>query len=146
MPYLSLTFMDDYGRTTVRRVEIEEQNALLDYSTLATDVTGKYNAITDLALVRTDLVLNMGDTAAVVAGANVDVGATFQGLLSGGENKKASLKIPGIKAAFVGPDGTIDITQAEIAAYLDEFLTVGGDCLLSDGEQIESWLSGRLDK
>lgn len=146
MPYLSCTFVDSFGRITRKRIEIEEQVLLADYQTVAGAVANELDPITDLGLLRMDLILSMGESFAVTAGANVDVGATFSGYIDGGAGKKASHKVPGFKTSLVDTDGSIDLTQADVDAYLDLFLAAGGYCELSDGEQISSWISGSLDK
>jgi hypothetical protein len=143
-----MTLRDDYGRETTKRIELVEQVLLADYQTLADAVTGALAPITDLGVVRCDLVIeDFSSLGSIIAsGANVDVGATFTGELVGGGNKKASHKVPGITASFVGADGTIDITATEIAAYLALFEQSSDQALLSDGEQIEDWLRGKLDR
>ena len=144
--YFSLTFVDSRGRTTVRRLEVEDQTLLATYQSLAASLMTEYEALTDLGLLRMDLVLSMGETFTVTADSNIDVGATFSGFVDGEGTKKASLKVPGIKMALVEGDGTIKLDTAAIDAWLDRYLASGGDLLLSDGEQIGSWIKGSLDK
>lgn len=144
--YFSFTLVDAYGRTTSKRIEVESQALLGDYQTLCTALVADLQAVTDLGLVRAEVTIPMTDSFAVTAGANVDVGATFSGWLYGALGKKASWKLPGIKAAKVNADGTIDIAEADIEDVLERFLQASGDLRLSDGEQIESWIAGALDK
>lgn len=149
MPYLSLTLADDYGRTTRKLIELEVQVLLADYVTLAAAFMTHLEAVTDLGVIRCDLVIDDVDTGfALTAGANVDVGATFAGYIYGGGNgKKASLKLPGIKAAMLNGDGTVDLADAAIVSFLAYWLqATPNDMLLSDGEKISSWIRGKLDK
>lgn len=145
--YLSLTLVDDYNREVTKRIEIKEQLTLADYTTVGNTIINALADVTDLAIVRADLVL--GDWIALadtpVAGANVDVGGTFQCELAGEANRKASHKIPGIKAAFVGAQGTIDPDQATLVTYLAQYLEAN-DALLSDGESVGNWIKGTLDR
>lgn len=145
--YISVTMQDAYGRETHKRIEVKEQVDLAAYSALFNDVLTDLQAITDLALVRADLTISNYIPMAGVpaAGANIDVGGTFQGELAGEENRKASHKVPGISAAYVGTAGIIDPTQADVVDYLAHFLEAG-QCLLSDGESMGSWILGSLDK
>lgn len=144
--FLSLTYVDDYGRTTKRIVEIESQALLTDYETKAAAYVTAVTPMTDLGLVRVDLVLQAIATGfAVSADANVDVGATFSGILAAANGKKASHKLPGIKDALVEADGSVDIANVTVKAYIDQFLTAG-DYMLSDGQTIETWLRGSLDR
>jgi hypothetical protein len=145
-PLLSLTLADAYGRTTTKLIEMERDP--LDWSNnmlQAANFIDELQAVTDLACVRADLIdRGIDDGFDVTAGANVDTGATFTGFLVDGNGAKASFKIPGIKPALVNSDGSIPITGA-VATLLAEF-TADEQFLLSDGEKIESWISGSLDK
>jgi len=144
MPYYTCVLGDAYGRRTVKRLEVEEQALLVDYLAVALAVATDLEAVTDLQLIRMDLTLSMEQSFDVTAGANVDVGGTFSGYIDGGDGKKASHKVPSIKAALVDPDGSIPIEGA-VSDYLDNFLTAG-DLMLSDGETISAWISGTLDR
>lgn len=142
---LSVTMGDDYGRTTKRVYGMETQTLLADYLTVAGAFLTLLQAVTDLSMIKVDLIVAVtGETWAVTSGANVDVGATFSAWLDNVAPKKASHKIPSIKAALVGSDGSVALSGATIA-YLDEFLTAG-DFTLSDGETVDAWIKGALDK
>lgn len=142
---LSCTFTDAYGRTTKRVYGMESQVLLADYLTAITAFITAYTPVTDLGLIRADLIIPvLGEDFAVTAGANVDVGMTSSGWLDDPAPKKASLKIPGVKATLVDPDGSVPITGV-VATLLAEFET-GGDFNLSDGEQIDTWIKAALDK
>lgn len=145
MPILSMTLNDAYGRETHRRYEMETQVDILTYQTVADAFSAALQAVTDLGLVRADLILQ-GITApfAVTAGANVDTGATFSGYIDGEDGKKASMKLPGVKPALVDADGSVPITGA-VATWLASFETAGA-FKISDGETIDSWIKGALDK
>jgi len=145
MAFLSVTLQDDYGRLTRRRYEMDEQSTLADYITAATSFIGALEDVTDLGAIRVDLVLEaIVSGFAETAGANVDVGATFTGNVYGGNGKRASMKLPGIKMSKVDPDGSVPLT-GDIGTWLAEFEN-GEDFMLSDGEQIDAWVRGVLDK
>lgn len=142
---LSCSFVDSYGRPTKRVYGMEDQADLAAYLAVVADFVADIEDVTDLGLVRADLIIPVtGADFDVTAGANVDVGGTFSGFLDTGGGKKSSLKVPGIKSALVNSDGTIPITGV-VATYLADFETDGG-FNLSDGEQISSWIKGTLDK
>ena len=144
---LSCRMTDDYGRSTHRSYGMETQSLLADYVTAYQAFFVTLAAVTDLALEKADLVIQIsGEEWAVTSGANVDTGATASGLIDGGLGKRASMKIPGIKPALVSADGTVAITGA-VATFLGEFET-GDDFNLSDGEQIEvgGWTRASLDR
>lgn len=146
MPWLSLTYVDDYGRTTKRLIECEAQATLAEYEGIATAFGAAAQAVTDLGLIRIDLILDtLVEGFVVTAGANVDTGATFSGFITGGDGKKASHKLPGVKPGLVSADGSVDIENEFIAAYLAQFLAAGA-LQLSDGETIASWIRGTLDR
>lgn len=141
---LSVTFDDAYGRTTNRVYGMETEALLADLQTNAAAFITAVTAVTDLGCVKANIIVPVTDpTFAETAGANVDVGATASGWVDAGM-KKASMKIPGIKASFVAADGSVAITAA-IATFLALFEDAA-KFNLSDGEQIESWIRASLDR
>lgn len=145
MPYLSLTLKDSHERTTRRLYELVPQDTLVDYQAAIITFLDRYEEVTDLGVIRVDLILDAFRTGfATTAGANVDVGATFQGYTDEGNGEKASMKLPGIKTTFVDAVGNVPIAGA-IEDWLESFET-GEIALLSDGEAIVSWIGGHLDK
>lgn len=142
---LSCTYVDDYGRTTHRTYGMEAQTLLADYIAAAGGFLTAMEAVTDLGLVRAEFHIPLASPEwAAISGANVDVGATASGWISLGGGKKASMKVPGIKDALVGADGSVAISGA-MATLLAEFEDAA-DFNLSDGEQIESWIRAALDR
>jgi hypothetical protein len=143
---LSLTLADAYGRTTKRVVEIGSEDTRAEMVAAAAAFSALLEAVTDLQLVRADWIVQAVDAGfEVTSGANVDVGGTVSGFLTDGNGKKGSLKIPGIKAALVQADGSLDLTDEDLAAYLAQFEALG-NCYISDGESVASWIKGVLDK
>ncbi len=141
---LSVTYDDAYGRTTTRVYGMETETLLADYQTNAAELITAVTAVTDLGCVKATILIPVTNpTFAETAGANVDVGATASGWVNAGM-KKASMKIPGIKATLVDTDGSVPITGV-IATFLALF--EDADVFnLSDGEQIESWIRAGLDR
>lgn len=145
MPILSVTLRDAFGRTTNKRFEIEEQALLADYSSVIAAFIPTLEAVTDLGVAKVDLLLPQeGYESTPAAGSNVDVGATFSGLLAAGNGKKGSVKLPGVTLSLVDPDGSVPITGAT-GTWLANFETAG-DFMISDGETVDSWVRGLLDK
>lgn len=144
---LSLTFQDSYGRRKTKTIDIENQALIADEIAIAVAFSTALEAVTDLALVRCNIILEAVDPGFdAQAGSNVDVGATFTALLEDANGKKASFKVPGIKDALVAADGSIALTGA-VKTMLDFFVTLTPyDLGLSDGETAEVWLKGTLDK
>lgn len=142
---LSCTFVDSRKRTTKRVYGMETQIDLAAYLAAATAFFTAYEPVTDLGLIKADLLINVtGEDWAFTANSNIDVGSTYSGWLDTTAPKKASLKIPGIKMTLVDDDGSVPITGV-VATLLAEFETAG-DFNLSDGEQIDTWIKGSLDK
>ena len=146
---LSITLVDGFGRRTTKRIEMVDQVLLADYITNANLLLTNLNAITDLQILRADLVMTGELTipSKDPTGSNVDVGATFGGFSGDGGGKRISHKVPGISLSYVDPDGTIDVSNVDINAYLDLF----GDppdskFRVSDGEYADPWDTGVLDK
>ena len=146
MPFFSVHLVDAYGRQMRKLIEVATQILLADYETIAGNYATALAAVTDLGLTKIDLLLSMDESFAVTAGANRDVGATFSGYTEPMTGKKASLKLPTIKAALVDPDGSVPIAGA-VDTYLDLWLQSETPPLrLSDGETINAWIAGTLDK
>jgi hypothetical protein len=143
---LSLSFADAYGRETKRIVEIGSEDTRAEMVAAAAAFSALLEEVTDLRLVRADWIVQAVDSGfAVTAGANVDVGGTVSGYLTDGNGKKGSLKIPGIKAAMVKANGELDLTDEDLAAFLAQF-EAAGNCYISDGESVDTWIKGVLDK
>lgn len=147
MAKLSVRMGDDFGRTTNRVYGMETQTLLADYVTAYAAFLTALQAVTDLSLIKADLIIPItGESWAVTSGINLDTGATASGWIDGELGKKASMKIPGIKTSLVDPDGSVPLSGATIT-FLNTFLTTG-DFNLSDGEQIEvgGWIRATLDR
>lgn len=142
---LSCSFVDAYGRTTKRVYGMADQILLADFVTAAEAFLTAIAAVTDLGLTRADLIIEEGNAGwTATAGSNVDAGGTFVGILYDKNGQKASHKVPDVKPALIGSDGSIAITGV-VATYLAEFAN-GADFTLSDQEQIDTWLKGALDR
>lgn len=141
---LSVTYDDAYGRQTTRVYGMETEALLADLQTAAAALITAVTAVTDLGCVKATILIPVtSPTFAETAGANVDVGATASGWITAGM-KKASLKVPGIKASLVDADGSVPITGA-VATFLALFESAAA-FNLSDGEQIDSWIRAGLDR
>lgn len=77
------------------------------------------------------------------AGSNRDVGATFVGLTVDGDT--AVVKVAGFLQSLADEYGNIPLDNADVAAFLGLF-EAAGPCRVSDGEVVEVWLRGTLDK
>jgi len=144
--WMSLTLEDDFGRLTHIRREMQPHALLVEYQVEIDNFVAAFALVSDLAVVRADFVqTGLDSTQAVTAGANVDVGATFSGWIEAVDGKKASTKIPGIKLAKVGADGTIDLADVDVAAFLAMYADAG-DFYISDGENVADWIRGSLDR
>jgi len=144
--WMSLTLEDSFGRLSNLRREMQPHALLVEYQVEIDNFVTAFAAVSDLAVVRADFVqTGLDSTQAVTAGANVDVGATFSGWIEATPGKKASTKIPGIKLAKVGTDGSIDLTDTDVAAFLAQYADAG-DFYLSDGENVADWIRGSLDR
>jgi len=146
--YLSLTMTDSEQRRKTKLVQMEVQALHADQVNVATAFLTALEKITDLGVERADIIYK-GVTAGFdpTAGSNIDVGATFTGVLYDADGKKAALKIPGIKDALRDGVGGIPITHADVEDVLEFFVQATPfDLLISDGQTIDHWVRGRLDK
>lgn len=142
---LSVSLIDSKNRVTKRKYGMETQVLLADYVTAATAFLTALGAVSDLGIEKANFLIPLtGVETSAVALSNIDTGGTFTGTLDTTVPRDASTKVPGIKDALVGGDGSIAIT-GDVATYLAEFETAG-DMNLAQGHQISNWKRGVLDK
>jgi hypothetical protein len=137
----SFTLRDAYGRRSNKRWY---QNAA-DHATAVTQAAAfstALAAITGMQIERYVIgnEVNPGDS--VAAGSNKDEGFTFSMDLGGG--KTGALKVPGPVKTAVNADGSIDLTDTDVAAFLALF-TGPGPWTISDQEQPQAVIKGVLD-
>jgi hypothetical protein len=138
--------IDAQGYTTNKRIELATQVDPADYLVVADQLATDLAAVTELQIIKLQVIIPVAGPPYGLVGANsyVDKGCTITGLVDGGGGKKASVKVPSPEAGFVNPDGSILLTGA-MATFLAHF-EAAGDCLLSDGEDIASWIRGLVDR
>jgi len=143
---LSIKMVDDFERYTTKRFELKTT----DPAQAVTDalvVAPLLAAASDCGLVSGTVLIDIEATpTSPTANANLDAGATIQGRLAGTAGKFASLKIPAPLAAYVNSDGTIDLENVTLKAFLDKWIPATDLLLISDGEGVTSWLKGTLDR
>jgi DNA-binding phage protein len=146
--YFSITLVDSNTRRTHKRIYLEPLASTAEYIAAAAGYVAALQPLTDLALERIDLVWEAITTGfAGQAGSNIDVGATFSGVLHEKNGARASHKVPGIKAALTDGMGGVPIDEPDVETYLDQFVDAADpQFLLSDGETMEAWERGILDK
>lgn len=139
----TVTLQDGKKRQTTKRYETKTDvlaTAQLAVLALAADLL----AVSDLGIVT--VTYSLGDdteASSAEATSNVDVGATFRCRLN--NTKVAAHKVPGFPMAKVAPGGSIDVTDADVAAYFANFESAG-EFTVSEGNHIIELLSGQLDK
>lgn len=139
----TIILRDSFNRYTRKIVETET-DVLATAQTAVSGYLTDLNAICDLAC--EGVSYSLKDATQVFAGeasSNVDVGATIRGRVTSGEI--ATLKIPGFMLSKVGVNGYIDLTDVDVAAFLDNY-EGAGEFTLSDGEVVTEWIDGTLDR
>ena len=138
---VTYSLVDAYDRSATKRFTVEaidHATALTEAGLMAADLAD----LTELDI----LWYVVGDkvvyTDTVVAGANRDEGITLS--VRKADNEKAVIKVPGPINAVLNPDGTVDMANAAITAFVANFLS--GVFRISDHEVVTDALSGKLDK
>lgn len=146
MPAYKVMFemVDAYQRPARKTFETvdtiaDETEALAAAAALATDLAN----LTMLDILAYTVSRRTVYTDTVDAGANRDAGVTFT--LRKSDNYKDDIKVPGPVLGIFDGDGSVDLADAAVTAFIANFLT-GGDFTFSDGEQATSLLSGSLDE
>lgn len=134
---------DDFTRTTTRKFKV----TAVDYATALTawnSFVVDYAAFTRLGVLWDKLAtVNIG-TPVIDTGANLDAGMTIQVSIVGQPGKTASIKIPAPQAAAINSDGTLNLGNA-LTTTLEANYT-SGFVLVSDGEVVEDFIKGKLDR
>lgn len=137
---LNVSLVDAYGRPASKRYDIVAATQP-DAVTLAGNFMADLAGITGLRILSYVVGEKVTYTDVVTAASNRDAGATFS--VRTQDNEKATVKVPGPIADIFNTDGTIDLTDGAVTAFMSEFLA--GNVLVDDGEVVTEVISGRLD-
>lgn len=138
---LRVSFEDAFTRRGSKRFELEALDfptALINADAFVVSLAAAMGADILVYCVSDDVLF----TDSVTAGANLDEGITISVDLGGG--KRAALKIPTPEGAYINTDGTVDMANALITAVEAHY--TAGKVLISDGETVLDFLSGKLDR
>ncbi|MEE9365785.1 MAG: hypothetical protein V3W44_03765 [Dehalococcoidales bacterium] len=143
---VGVELVDDYGRN--RSMKFQTISSMATHVAAVTAVAGlivDLEALSELRVVAYTVALRTIESDTVTSGANKDEGITLS--IRKEDGFKAVLKVPGPLNSVINADGSVDITDALVTNYYNNFETAGGEFTLSDGEQAESGglISGRLD-
>lgn len=140
---VKVTMVDAGNRKSTKRYQTANLTDFAAAQTAANGLISDLQGVTMARVLAYSISQRTVVSDAVSAGANIDEGVTIQGLKA--DNYQAPVKIPAPTAALWNSDGTVDMTNAELIAYLANFET-GNEFTISDGEQVGSWIGGTLDK
>lgn len=138
---LTIALRDAFTRRTSKRFDLEAA----DHATAMTNAAAflvEFEDVTGAEVLKYSVAEAVDGADTPTALSNVDAGITIACDL--GSGKSASLKIPAPEMGFIDPDGTVDMTDIAITS-LETFFT-DGKVLISDGETVVDFLSGKLDK
>lgn len=145
MPAYSVMFelIDDYNRKTRKTFETvpttaDEAAAQAAAAALATDLGN----ITEARILAYTVARRTVYTDSVTTGANRDEGAILS--LRKEDNYLDAIRVPAPINAIFNADGTVDLANGAVTAFVANFLT-GGDFTFSDGEQASELVSGYLE-
>jgi len=137
-----LTLRDAYNRYGSKSFQGNATTvvgAQADALALAADL----DAVSLAATVKTRVAVDDLISGVPQAGANIDAGGTLHCRLDNG--KLYGLKIPAINPSVVNADGSIDITDALVTAFVAHFQS-GGEYTVSEGNVITVIEYGELDR
>lgn len=137
----SAKLQDAFGRVSTRRYVIDEVGYAEASAAMANFVVD-LAALTEAEVLEYSVAFVTTYSDSVAAGANLDEGITLTLLKE--DNRKASIKVPAPDTSVCNADGTVDITNALVTNYTDNFTS--GTFLVSDGEVATDLLSGKLDR
>jgi hypothetical protein len=138
-----LWFLDYYGRETTRSYQVEATDFAAAETQLAAFVP-LVQAVTMLSVYKARLSSDQLFAGVVSANANRDEGQTITAEIGGIVGKKGSIQLPGPILTIRNSDGTINIDDAAMLALEAGFPAQG--VLVSDGEEVDSFVKSTLDK
>jgi len=141
--YVTLVFRDAKNRDKRKVVEM----VTLDPATSETDaaaIAAAFQAVTKCAVVKYTVSGVNEVVASPAAGSNIDAGMTATCQLAG-RDKKCVLRWPDPTEAVQQADGSLLLTDTDVQAIEDLF-QAAGVAKISDGELIDSIITGKLDK
>lgn len=139
---ITLEAVDYYGRVTTKRFG-NDRSLVADALTDAGALVTAFLAVSLAGTVKHSITVETAAANAASSGANVDAGATIHCLLADGTGY--AVKIPAPDPAILGADGSVDLTNEAVIAYVALFKS-GGHFTVSDGELIASMRYGELDR
>lgn len=140
---LTAQLRDGFGRRGSKQFELRAA----DYTAAdaaRTNILPLFQAVTGMEILSSTLSEQVPFVGTLTAGSNKDAGVTISG--SKPDGYLANVKVPApFTATYVNGDGSVDLTEVSLAAFLDIYETIGGNAYLSDGETIDTWVRGTLD-
>lgn len=146
---IRLTLTDDAGKTSVKDFVVPTTiwNPASDLLTAITAIRDNLvtavDAVTDALVTDTFIVVTEKESLALPAAeCKITDLASIVVNLAGGEGKKSTMQMPCPNIdIFVSPTGpnknVVNILDADLVAYIDEFQTTGGSFTISDGEFVD---------
>jgi len=138
---VTLKLVDAWGRTTKRGFLFDDISIASAVTNLGLFATA-YQDVTELQVIESRVSHVNTHSGAPVATANRDEGGTFSVALDT-PGKLGSVQVPGIIRAARVMGGTIDLTNADIVAYMAFYES--GLVTASDGETVDHFVRGILD-
>jgi len=144
MAFTATIVLEDSFHTQVSKRYETETEVLATAQAAVADLVSDLEAITDLGVVSVAYALkDLSEASSPADPSNVDAGATFRVRLDNG--KVAAHKVPGFPLSKVsGADRKIDVEDADVVAYFDNFESAGA-FKLNEGNYVTAVLSGKLD-
>lgn len=140
--FITINLVDAYKRKTTKTFQLTAADAATA-AVDAVEVNTKFLATTGLGQTKYKVWSDTVNAVAADAGSNKDEGVTISGTNQNAEG--VPLKIPApLKANYVNPDGSVDLTDVDLAAFLALF-NAGGKITISDGDTVDNWEKGTLD-
>ena len=142
--HVTFVVQDEYQRTKRKNIQL----VTTDTTQMETDADALYtvfNAITEGQILKYTASGEKQFASSPPAGVNVDEGGTATVQLNGVPDKATFKWAMPLKTLF-NPDATLDLTDAAVIAFFDEFAVSTGIATLSDGQHVSGVVRGKLDK
>lgn len=139
---VSFTLRDAYTRTTTRRftnTRADIADAITDTATML----GYLEALSKMAVVKTEIIKVTTYSTSPESGANVDAGGTLHARLNNG--KLYPMRVPALDPALVNTDGSVKLGETAVTNFVGAFAS-GQNWTVSEGNTVSAVEYGELDR
>jgi len=143
---LTMTYVDGKGRTGIKTAELRT-NDVTQALTDAVTVASAYDGLIAGGIRKLRLTVPVAYTPTTPEPLSDRAqGLTFSCILDGGIGERGTLKVPAPFVDVVTAGDSVDLTDSRVTGVLDLYTGLIKLCVLDDGQDVDLFVKGTLDK